>query len=172
MSEEIKKYTISVFSENCSGILYRITQIFTRRKINIESLTTSESEKQGIHRFTIVVYGTEDTVRKVVSQIEKLVDVLMASYFLDEEVVAREIALYKMKLGPNINAVVEAHNAKILYADSEFMVIEKTGRKDETKSLFKDLEPHGILEFVRSGRVAVSKPMRSLHTYLQEIGEA
>jgi acetolactate synthase-1/3 small subunit len=172
MSDAIKKYTISVFSENCSGILYRITQIFTRRKINIESLTTSESEKVGIHRFTIVVYGTEDTVRKVVLQIEKLVDVLMSSYFLDEEVVAREIALYKMKLGTNLNPIVEKHNAKILYADNEFVVIEKTGRKDETKSLFNDLEPFGILEFVRSGRVAVSKPMRSLHNYLQEIGEA
>jgi acetolactate synthase-1/3 small subunit len=172
MSQERKKYTISVFSENCSGILYRITQIFTRRKINIESLTTSESEKEGIHRFTIVVYGTEDTVRKVVSQIEKLVDVLMASYFTDEEVVAREIALYKMKLGSDLNPIVEKHNAKILYADNEFIVIEKTGRKDETKSLFADLQPFGILEFVRSGRVAVSKPMRSLHNFLEEIGEA
>ncbi|MCX6182624.1 MAG: acetolactate synthase small subunit [Bacteroidetes bacterium] len=172
MSTEIKKYTISVFSENYSGILYRITQIFTRRKINIESLTTSESEKEGIHRFTIVVYGTENTVRNVALQIEKLVDVLMASYFLDDEVVAREIALYKMKPGPKVNEIVEAHNAKILYADADFIAIEKTGRKDETKSLFKDLEPHGILEFVRSGRVAVSKPMYSLHNYLQEIGEA
>jgi acetolactate synthase-1/3 small subunit len=172
MSTEIKKYTITVFSENYTGILYRITQIFTRRKINIESLTTSESEKEGVHRFTIVVMTAEKTAQNVTLQIEKLVEVLMASCFTDEEVVAHEIALYKMKSGHDFNAIVQSHNAKFLHVEPEFCVIEKTGHKKDTRALFDALKPFGILEFVRSGRVAVSKPMRNLNSYLEEIGEA
>jgi len=172
MSTEIKKYTITVFSENYAGILYRITQIFVRRKINIESLTTSESEKEGVHRFTIVVMTNEKTAQNVTLQIEKLVEVLMASYFVDEEVVANEIALYKVQTGHDFNSIVQAHSARFLHVDSEFCVIEKTGIKEETRALFNALKPYGILEFVRSGRVAVSKPMRNLNSYLEEIGEA
>ena len=93
---ENNTYNISVFTENSVGMLNRITIIFTRRNINIESITASESEIEGIHRYTIVVNEPKETVRKVVSQIEKQIDVVKAFYHSDDEVVYQEIALYKL----------------------------------------------------------------------------
>ena len=73
-----RKYTISAFTENTVGMLNRITIIFTRRHINIESITVSASEIEGVHRYTIVLTTTHEQVHKVVAQIEKLVDVMKA----------------------------------------------------------------------------------------------
>ena len=80
-------FTISAFSENHIGLLNRITIIFTRRHVNIESLTVSGSAIPGIHKFTIVVNDTVEKVEKVVNQIEKLVEVLRAFYHTEEEVI-------------------------------------------------------------------------------------
>jgi acetolactate synthase-1/3 small subunit len=169
-----KIYTISAFTENKVGMLNRITIIFTRRHINIESITASESEIKGIHRYTIVVKATEDQVKKVIGQIEKLVEVLKAFYHTEEEIIHQEIALYKIKTNTLTNAEVEKiireHYARILSVDSEFVVIEKTGHPHETQLLFERLNPFGILEFARSGRVAVTKPMKELSEYLEEMG--
>lgn len=168
------RYTVSLYSENHTGLVGRIAQIFTRRKINIDSLTTSESEVEGIFRFTIVIHVTESQVIKVVNQLKKIIDVITAFYFVEEEVVYQEIALYKIKsstlLGSNVEKVVRKNSARILYVDQEFCVIEKTGHKEETQDLFEKLKPFGILEFVRSGRVAISKPMPNLHSYLEDVG--
>lgn len=176
MKKETKKYTISVYSENLSGLLGRIAQIFTRRKINIDSLTTSDSEKKGIHRFTIVIHVDEETVRKVVEQIEKIIEVFVAFYYAEDEIISQEIALYKLEsktlLGSNLEKIVRENGARILYVDQEFCVIEKTGLNTETEELFEVLKPYGILEFVRSGRVSISKPTPSLHGYLESIGIA
>ena len=168
------RYTVSLYSENHTGLVGRIAQIFTRRKINIDSLTTSESEVEGIFRFTIVIHVTESQVIKVVNQLKKIIDVITAFYFVEKEVVYQEIALYKIKsstlLGSNVEKVVRKNAARILYVDQEFCVIEKTGHKEETQDLFEKLKPFGILEFVRSGRVAISKPMPNLHSYLEDVG--
>lgn len=176
MKKEDKLYTISVYSEDQTGLVGRIAQIFTRRKINIRSLTTSESEVQGIYRFTIVVKVSPDTVIRLVRQIEKIIDVLAAFYFEEDEIVFQEIALYKMKsetlLGSNLEDIIRKNVARILYIDKEFCVIEKTGHKYETLELFELLKPYGILEFVRSGRIAISKTLPSLHSYLTDIGIA
>lgn len=174
MKKDSKKYTISVYSENISGLLGKIAQIFTRRKINIDSLTTSDSEISGIHRFTIVIHESEANVKKVVQQIEKIIDVFVAFYFKEDEIISQEIALYKLKsktlLGSNLEKIVRNNGARILFVDEEFCVIEKTGLNEETEALFEVLKPFGILEFVRSGRVSISKPKLSLHSYLESIG--
>jgi len=176
MKKDIKKYTISVYSENVAGLLGKVAQIFTRRKINLDSLTTSESEIKGIHRFTIVVHETKATVQKVVLQIEKIIDVFVAFYFEENEIISQEIALYKLQsktlLGSNLEKIVRNNGARILFVDEEFCVIEKTGLNEETEALFDVLKPYGILEFVRSGRVSISKPKLSLHSYLESIGVA
>ena len=93
---EKQEFTITVYTENQVGLLHRITTIFTKRKINLESLTTSESEIVGIHRFTIAVTETEEQVIKVVKQIEKQVEVLKADFYKKKEVVQQELALYKI----------------------------------------------------------------------------
>ena len=91
-----QEYTITVYTENQVGLLNRIAIMFSRRKINIESLNTSPSEVEGIHRFTIVINETEDVVRKLVRQIEKQVDVLKAYYNTNDEIIWQELALYKV----------------------------------------------------------------------------
>src|SRR6202051_3429274 len=91
-----KEFTITVYTENQIGLLNRIAIIFSRRKINIESMNTSPSEIEGIHRFTIVINETEDVVRKLCRQIEKQVEVLKAYFNTNEEIIWQEMALYKV----------------------------------------------------------------------------
>ena len=91
-----QEYTITVYTENQIGLLNRIAIIFSRRKINIESLNTSPSEIESVHRFTIVINEVEDVVRKLCRQIEKQVEVLKAYYNTNEEIVCEELALYKV----------------------------------------------------------------------------
>ena len=171
---ENNTYNISVFTENSVGMLNRITIIFTRRNINIESITASESEIEGIHRYTIVVKEPKEVVRKVVSQIEKQIDVVKAFYHSDDEVVYQEIALYKLPTnmlasGGDAERIVRAHHARILTIESEFTILEKTGYPEEIKELFTELKPFGLLEFVRSGRVAISKPMKTLEEHIEDM---
>lgn len=168
------QYTISVFTEDQIGLLNRVSIIFTRRHINIESIAASESEIKGIHRYTIVITEEEALVIKVVKQLEKQVDVVGAFYHSNKEVVFQEIALYKIPTtaliaGGKAEGIVRNHNARFLAVEPEFSIIEKTGHKEETQVLFDELEPYGILEFVRSGRVAITKPMKQLKEYLQEL---
>ncbi|MCH1479520.1 MAG: acetolactate synthase small subunit [Crocinitomicaceae bacterium] len=169
-----KRYTISVFTEDMVGLLNRVTIVFTRRKINIESIAASDSEVQNIHRYTIVINETEDLVKKVTLQLEKQVEVIKAVYHLDEEIIYQEIALFKVPTnilmqGGEAEHIVRSHHARVLSVESEFTVIEKTGHKEETQHLFDELAPFGILEFVRSGRVAITKPMRTLTSIVNEL---
>jgi acetolactate synthase-1/3 small subunit len=159
-----KMHTISIFTENQVGLLHRVTIIFTRRRINIESINCSESEVKGIHRYTLVVNETEEQVAKVVKQIEKQVEVIKAFYHTDEETVFQEIALYKLPIaamheGRKLEEVLRESNARILTVEPEFLIIEKTGHKEDTQALFEKLEPLGLVEFVRSGRVSLPRPM-------------
>jgi|TARA_B100001093_G_scaffold273380_1_gene261291 acetolactate synthase-1/3 small subunit len=169
-----KRYTISVFTEDIVGLLNRVTIVFTRRKINIESIAASDSEVQNIHRYTIVVNETEDLVKKVTLQLDKQVEVIKAVYHVDEEIIYQEIALFKVPTdilmqGGEAEHILRAHHARVLSVEPEFTVIEKTGHKEETQHLFDELEPFGILEFVRSGRVAITKPMRTLTSIVNEL---
>ncbi len=154
----------------------RITIIFTRRHLNIDSITASESEVKGVFRYTIVLKTSKEKVEKVIGQLEKLIDVLKAFAHEEFEIVHQEIALYKIQTGTlangDIEKVIREHHARILTVDSKFMVIEKTGHAEETQLLFEKLKPFGVLEFARSGRVAVTKPMKQLSTYLEELEES
>lgn len=170
--EEKRTYTITAFTENHIGLLNKITIVFTRRKINIESLTVSESQIKGIHSFTIVVNTTKSMVSKVVNQIDKLVEVIKAFSYEDDQIVAQEIALYKMPMSAinltNMGRVIRENNARILDMQQDFFVIEKTGTSIETQDLLEKLKPLDILEFIRSGRVIITKPMKTLDEYMSE----
>ena len=144
-----QEYIITVFSENKVGLLSQITTVFTCRDVNIESLTTSESALQGIHKFTIVVRTTPDQVDKLVQQ---------------------EIALYKVTRSRGVEQLVREHNVRILEIDEDYIVVEKTGHKADTQALFRLLQPYGVQQFVRSGTVAIIKSRRELlNEYLEEI---
>ena len=169
-----KEYTITVFGEHKVGLLHRITVIFSRRKINIESLNTSESEVRGIYRFTIVIQATEHMARMVAKQIEKQIGILKAFYHTLDEIVYQEIALYKVPTeafanGDEVESLIRRHNARILTIEPDYIVVEKTGHKEETRQLFRDLEPYGILQFARSGRIALTKQIKEISAYLKEI---
>ncbi|WP_291777836.1 acetolactate synthase small subunit [Cecembia sp.] len=165
----MNRYTILVYTENFIGILNRITIIFTRRGINIDALTASESRLDGIHKITIEVTVTEEQIIQLTKQIEKIVDVIKAYCFKDDEVVYQEIALYKVpieSLDPGLEKVIRQFNAHIIAAEKEFVVIEFTGHKEDTQALLEILKPFNLLEFSRSGRVAIAKPKFSVQEYL------
>jgi acetolactate synthase-1/3 small subunit len=169
-----KEFTISVLTEDKSGLLNHITIIFSRRKLNLTSLNVSTTEIPGVSRFTIVLKTTRERVEKVVKQIRKLVDVLGSFVYEEDQIYYQEIALYKVptKIFLNGNAIetlVRNNGARILVIEEDHIIIEKTGHKEETHDLYKKLEPFGILEFVRSGRVAISKSKRKTEAYIKEL---
>ena len=159
---ELKTYTISVYSENNIGLLNRISAIFLKRHINLESFSTSESEIPDVFRFVIVVNIAPDKVHKIVQQIEKQIDVIKAYYHTDEETIFQENALYKIRSSylfeeRQIQNIIKSSHATIVTVSPEFFVIEKTGFREETEKLRQELAPYGLLQFVRSGRISVTK---------------
>jgi acetolactate synthase-1/3 small subunit len=170
-----QEYTITAFSENAIGLLNRITIIFTRRNVNIESLTVSESAIHGVHKFTIVVNTNKEKIEKVTKQIEKLVEVLKAFYHTNDEIITQEVALYKVSTealmkSREIEDLVRNSGARILEITPDYTVIEKTGYKSETQELFNKLDKYGVAQFTRSGTVAVTKnPKELLTAYLKEM---
>ena len=172
----IKDFTLSVLTEDKAGLLNHITIIFNRRKINIASLNVSATEVPGLSRFTIVITSTRDQAEKVVKQIRKIIDVLGAFVYEEDEVYYQEIALYKVPTdaflnGNTIETLVRNRGARILAIEADHIIIEKTGHKEDTHKLYKELEPFGLLEFVRSGRVAISKSKRKTETFIKELEE-
>lgn len=159
-------YTVSVYTENNVGLLNRVSSIFLRRKVNIESLTTSQSEIENVNRFVIVVRTSEFHIEKIVKQLEKQIEVIKAFYHTDDEMIYQESALYKMKSDSlfderHIQNIIKESHAQIVTVKRDYFVIEKTGRRNETEKLYNDLAPYGLMQFVRSGRIAVSKePMK------------
>lgn len=135
-------YTVTVFSENQVGLLNQISIIFTRRHLNIESLSVSQSALPGIHKFTITSITDEDTIEKVVKQIDKRVDIIKSFYHTDEDVVYQEIALYKVSteqflgLG-SIEDLIRKYNIRILEMSENCVVMEKTGHYEETQGCSK-----------------------------------
>ncbi|UGU16215.1 acetolactate synthase small subunit [Sinomicrobium kalidii] len=172
-----ESYTVSVYSENNIGLLNRISAIFLKRHINIESLTVSECEIENVSRFVIVADMDEDQVRKIVGQIEKQIEVIKAYYHTDEETIYQETALFKIKSSllfdeRQIQNIIKQSNANIVTVAREFFVIEKTGRRHETDALYDELAPFGIMQFVRSGRIAVSKTEMNISALLKEFQNA
>lgn len=157
-----KTFTISVYTENNVGLVNRISAIFLKRHINIDSFSTSESEIKNVFRFIIVVNISAEKIKKIVQQIEKQIDVIKAFYHTDEETIFQESALYKVRSSAlfeerHIQNIIKQSHANIVTVSPEFFVIEKTGFREETEQLRKDLEPYGLLQFVRSGRISVTK---------------
>lgn len=172
-----QEFTITVYTENHIGLLNRIAIIFSRRKINIDSLNTSPSEIDGIHRFTIVIDETEDVVRKLVRQIEKQVEVLKAYYNTPDEIVWQELALYKVPTDViaekvKVERLLRQYGARAVVIRKDYTVFEATGHREETEKLVEVLAPYGLIEFVRSARVAIIKASKGFHEKLKEFEHA
>jgi acetolactate synthase-1/3 small subunit len=168
-----QEYTITVYTENQIGLLNRIAIIFSRRKINIESLNTSPSEVPSVHRFTIVINEYEDVVRKLCRQIEKQVEVLKAYYNTNDEIVWQELALYKVPTNTiaekvKVERLLRQYGARAVVIRLDYTVFETSGHREEIDGLIKALEPYGLIEFVRSARVAIIKTSSGFHNKLKE----
>ena len=155
-------------------MLNRISGIFLKRHINILSLNVSESEIENVSRFIIVVDTTEKWVQNIVGQIEKQIEVIKAYYHLDEETIYLENALFKIKSDllfdeRQIQNIIKESNSEIVTVSRNFFVISKSGRRSEIEELHEKLRPFGIMQFVRSGRISVSKEPMEISTLLQEL---
>jgi acetolactate synthase-1/3 small subunit len=168
-----QEYTITVYTEDQIGILNRVSIIFSRRKINIQSLNTSASEVPAIPRYNIVIEETEEFVKKLVRQIEKQVDVLKAYFSTNDEIIWQEMALYKVPTDAiaekaKVERLLHQYGAKAIAIRKDFTVFETTGHREETDKVIKALEPYGLIEFVRSARVAIIKNSDSFHEKVKE----
>jgi len=174
MEENIKQeFNITVYTENQVGLLNRIAIIFTRRKINIDSLNTSPSEIEGIHRFNIVITESEEVVRKLSRQIEKQVEVLKVYYHTNADVIWQELALYKVSTDiiaeqVSVERLLRENGARAVVIRKDYTVFETTGHREETDNLIKILQPYGLIEFVRSARVAIIKSSDGFNSKLRE----
>lgn len=171
---EDKTFTISVYSENNVGLLNRISGIFLKRHINILSLNVSESEIENVSRFIIVVNTTEKWVQNIVGQIEKQIEVIKAFYHIDEETIFLENALFKIESSllfdeKQIQNIIKESHSEIVTVARDFFVISKSGQRTEIESLYEKLKPFGIMQFVRSGRISVSKAKMEISTLLDEL---
>jgi acetolactate synthase-1/3 small subunit len=168
-----QEFTLTVYTENQIGLLNRIAIIFSRRKINIDSLNTSPSEIESVHRFNIVITETEDVVKKLCRQIEKQVEVLKAYYNTNDEIIWQELALYKVPTNVIAEKVIverllRKYGARAVVIRNDYTVFETSGHREETEGLIKALEPYGLIEFVRSARVAIIKSSSGFHDKLKE----
>ena len=162
MSEKEIKYTVSIYTENSVGLLNRISAIFQKRHINIESFNSSITEIEDVHRWTILVITNETLIKKIVGQINKQIEVIKSYYHTDEETIYQESCLFKIKSSllfddRKIQNIIKESNAIIVTVNPEFFVIEKSGRTYELDELYEKLSKYGILQYVRSARIAVTK---------------
>ncbi len=168
-----EKYTVSIYTENNLGLLNRIATIFLKRHINIESLTVSSSEIDNVSRFIIVADLSEAQVKKIIGQIEKQVEVIKAYYHTNDECIYLQSALFKIKSSllfeeRQIQNIIKNSNAQIVTVSPEFFVIEKSGRKEEIENLYDELATFGIMQFVRSGRISVTKEEMKISEILRK----
>ena len=158
----MKLYTIIAFAENQPGVMYRMTELFMKRKLNIESLTASETDEEGISRITFTLKATETVIEKVVKQLYRIIEVTKVYENEEQDIIAKELALVKVSASApqkrkEIENIANLTNSKILLVLAKYIILEKTGSEEEISSLLILLKSYGIKEFVRSGRIALKK---------------
>lgn len=172
-------YTFLIYSENTPGLLSQITAVFTRRQVNIESLNVCASSTPGVHKFTITCYCHEPMAKMLTKQMEKRIEVLRANYYTDDEIFILETSLVKISTplllqNKEVSKVVRLHDAHIVEVNPTYATVEKTGITSDILSLYEGLNRLGVvLQFVRSGRIAITKSrVEHLDAYLTTREEA
>lgn len=159
MNKNGRHHTIIALVEDKPGVLTRVASLFRRRGFNIASLAVGHSEQEGLSRMTFVVDGDQYTVEQATKQLDKLIDVVRVSDITREDIVARELALIKVKASPEsrseIVEMVNLFRAKIVDVGAQSMVIETTGEEEKVNALYDLLAPFGILEMMRTGLVSM-----------------
>ena len=169
----VKEYIVIAFTENQIGVLNRITALYLRRKINIESLKVSESSIKGISMFVISAFTTQEIIEKLVRQLRNIIEVIQVEYYSDDELITQEIALYKIsskivRESGTVDMLIRSWNARIIEMNPSSVVVEKTGTREEIENLRAELESRKILlEFTRSGSVVLHR--ESLENTLNQL---
>ena len=160
---EQKFYTLLVYSENIAGILNQVTAVFTRRQVNIESLNVSGSSIDGIHKYTITCWSTEDQIVKITKQLEKKIDIIKANFYTDDELFIHEVALFKISTpvlldNPEVSRAIRRHDARMMEVNPTYSTVMQTGLTEDIADLFKVLNGFNcLLQYTRSGRIAVTR---------------
>ncbi|WP_310556836.1 acetolactate synthase small subunit [Flavobacterium sp.] len=163
-----KEYTLTIYTENQVGLINKIAIMFSRRKISLESMNSSPSEIAGIYRFTIVVSETETVVKNLVKQLEKLVDVFKVFFNTNDEIIWQQMALYKVPTSiimkdVKVERLLREFGAKAVVIRDDYTVFETTGQDDEINNLLEELSKYGLIEFVKSARIAIIKSSEGIH---------
>lgn len=168
-------YTLIIYSENYAGILNQITAVFTRRQVNIETLNVCASSTPGVHKYTITCYCKKEMAEMLTRQVEKRIDVLQANCFVDDEIFMMETSLLKLSTpkvlsNKEISRIVRRFDARFVEVNTTYSIVEKTGITEDVMELFRQLDALGcVLQFVRSGRIAVTKSrVERLDQYLTQ----
>ena len=163
-----QEFTLIVYTENQVGLLNKIAIIFSRRKINLESLNSSPSEIENIYRFTIVVKETENVVKNLARQLEKMVDVFKVFYNTNDEISWQQIALYKVPTSiimkdVKVERLLREFGARAVVIRDDYTVFETTGQEEEVTNLLTELSKYSLIEFVKSARIAIIKSSKGIH---------
>jgi acetolactate synthase-1/3 small subunit len=159
------QHTITALVENTPGVLARVAGLFSRRGFNIESLAVSITEDPSISRMTIVVGGDERALEQIEKQLNKLIEVIKVYDYAEIPSVDRELALVKVTATPEKRAEIlqisDIFRGKIIDVSERTLTIEVTGQVEKIDAFQNLLEPYGIKELVRTGKIALSRGARS-----------
>lgn len=163
-----KEYTLTIYTENQVGLINKIAIMFSRRKINLESMNSSPSEIAGIYRFTIVVSETEVVVKNLVKQLEKLVDVFKVFFNTNDEIVWQQMAMFKVPTAVimkdvKVERLLREFGGRAVVIREDYTVFETTGQDHEINNLLVELSKYGLIEFVKSARIAIIKANEGIH---------
>lgn len=169
-----QEYTLSVYTENQIGLINKIAAMFSRRKISLESFNTSPTEIENIYRFNIVVNETETVVRNLVRQLEKLVDVFIVYFNTNEEIIWQQMALYKLPTSNimkdvKVERLLREYGASAVVIREDYTVFQVTGQEKEINNLLVELDKYGLIEFVKSARIAIIKNSEGIHKKVLEM---
>ena len=161
------QHTISVLVSNKFGVLSRISGLFSGRGFNIESLNVAETTDPNISRMTIVTRGDDKKIEQITKQLNKLIDIIKVIDLTEENFIDREMILVKMNAEPRVREeilrIVEIFRAKVVDVSSSTYTIEITGDQGKIQGFLELLRPLGIKALVRSGRIAMSRGVKSIN---------
>lgn len=162
----ITRHVLSVLVENHSGVLSKVSGLFSRRGYNIDSLSVGTTEDPSISRITIVVYGDNAIIEQIIKQLNKLVDVIKVLILSHDDAVYREIALIKVKASSKVRSsiieIVNIFRANIIDINEESMIVEITGDDQKLSALVELLRPFGIIELIRTGLTALQRGTKTI----------
>lgn len=167
----MEKHVLSALVKNSSGVLSRVSGLFSRRGYNIDSLTVGRTEDPSISRMTITLMGDDNVLEQVKKQLNKLEDVVRVIDFKANESVYRELVLIKVKANAEnraaINETVKIFRSKIIDLSTDTLTIELTGDEDKISALINLMKEYGIQELVRTGVTALQRGEKTIKNSIE-----